>query len=246
MKLSELLEELRVGILHDDSALIAGDSDQLWPDAALTRYINEAQRRFALKALVLRDTLTIQLAAGQDEYPLEPNVISVISAKYAGDNADLARAGHSQFDTYHSPDTYFWDPSQLSTLSPGKIVAWSSDEYVSDDGDGRISVVMFRAYPVPAAPYTSTVRLRVVRLPEDLVDADDECELPQIHHIEMLDWAAYLALRTVDLDEGAPARALEFRQSFEQHVDHAKKVLQRKTQTPAQWGFGRGFAYTGN
>jgi hypothetical protein len=47
MELSDLLDELRNNILYDRSDSVSGDPDQLWSDATLVRYINEAQRRFA-------------------------------------------------------------------------------------------------------------------------------------------------------------------------------------------------------
>ena len=103
MKLSELLDELRDGILHDVSNQIAGASDYLWTDARLVRYINEAQRRFARLSLTIRDATTpevcnVVLRAGQSQYDLHPSVLAVISARKDGDNADLVRAGHTVFE----------------------------------------------------------------------------------------------------------------------------------------------------
>jgi hypothetical protein len=255
VNLGELLYELRYNILRDRSDQVSGDSDQLWNDTTLVRYINEAQRRFARKALILRDGSTtqccrVQLTAGVNEYALDPSVLAVVSARYAGDTADLARAGHAQFDTYRMPNSYFFDPSQLSALPPGKPLAIGTDDYMSADGEGASGVVNLRVYPVPAAPYTSTIQLRVVRLPlndfspEDLAVA---AEIPEDHQIEMLDWAAYLALRIVDHDAGNPQRAAEFRASFEDHVKNAKNEAMRKMFAPMQWGFGgNGFTWGGN
>ena len=60
----------------------------------------------------------------------------------------------------------------------------------------------------------------------------------------MLDWAAYLALRIVDVDAGMPSRANEFRASFEDHVKNARNSAMRKLFAPLQWGFGRnGFTW---
>ncbi len=257
MTLGELLEELRENILHDRSDRTADSADDyLWSDKTLVRYINEAHKRFARKALVLRDGTTssvtrITLETATKEYPLHRSVIGVLSARLIGDNADLARAGHSALDTYRVPDTYFFDPSQLATLPPGKPLAWSTDEYLSADSDGTLSVATLRIYPEPSADYNARViYLRTIRLPlADLTldNLDAVPEIPEEHHVEMLDWAAYLALRIVDTDAGFPARAAEFRQSFEQHVEEAKDLAMRKIFTPLQWGFGRNaFSWEGN
>jgi hypothetical protein len=253
MNLGELLSELRVNILNDRSDRVAGTSDYLWTDETLVRYINEAQRRFARLGLVIRDNTTpevveIPLQTGISEYTLHQSVLAVISARHDGDAADLARAGHSQFDTYRQPDPYFFDGSQLTTIPDGKPLAFSTDETVGADDRGSISAVVMRIYPTPSAAYDGdVVRLRVCRLPMYPFRATSLKALPEIpedHHLEMLDWAAYLALRIVDQDAGWKGRADEFRMSFEGHVAAARRSVMRKLFAPLQWGFGRnGFSW---
>ena len=258
MNLAQLLDELRHGILHDRSDQIAGDdSDYLWSNTRLISYINEACRKFAREALVIRDATTPQCCAVQTipfekEYALDPSVVAVISAKMDGDQADLARGGHSPFQTYRTPDSYFFNPSQLSIVPPGKILAFGTDEGVTQDDNGSMSVVTLRAFPPPdntvgtnGFPNAGIMRLRVVREPlNDLCNPLDVPELPRDHHLNMLDWAAYLALRIVDHDIGDPERAEEFKQNFELNVALAKKEAMRKMFSTSLWGFGRnGFSY---
>lgn len=253
MTLGELLDELRENILHDRSDRVAGEIDQLWSDATLIRYIDEAQRRFARKALVIRDgahpdVTRVTLATGTTEYTLHQSVMAVMSVRLTGDTGDLARAGHAAFDTYRQPDTLYFDPSALATLPPGKPLAFSTDERVADDDEGTQQSVVLRVYPAPSADYDGDIlRLRVVRLPIERLSANNLQsipELPEAHHLEMLDWAAHLALRIVDVDAGMPSRAREFRASFEDHVKNARDALMRKTFVPLQWGFGRsGFSW---
>ena len=263
MNLGDLLEELRENILHDRSDRIAGDTDQLWSDRTLVRYINEAERKMAREALLLRDGTTrevthIYTKAFQREYPLHNSVIAVISARcfansslgLKDDRADLARAGHASFDTYHVPDRYFFDPSSLSGLQPGKIVAFDTDEYLSENDEGSLSKMTFRTYPAPVTAHVQPIHLRVLRMPLNrlmLGDKDAYPEIPEDHHLDMLDWAAYLALRIVDLDGGDPERAEEFKTSFEAHVLEAKKIMMRKLFSVSEWGFGRnGWSYETN
>lgn len=251
MTLGDLLQELRENILHDRSDQVAGDTDQLWSDTTLIRYINEAQRRFARRSLVLRDGTTpartrVQLVAGQDEYPLDNSVIAVLSARFSADKLDLLRAGHSLLGSYGSPDGRFFDTASYSGLPAGKTMAYSTDEEVGVDDDGRSTNVMLRVYPTPTLTYANTLQMRVVRIPCPLTidDLNQECELPEDYHLDMLDWAAYLALRMVDLDTGAagdaPNRAAGFKAAFEDHVVSAKREVMRKLFSPQAWGFGRG------
>lgn len=251
MNLGELLDELRNNILHDRSDRVAGSSDYLWTDATLTRYINEAQRRFARKGLVIRDSKTVDccqitLVEGVTQYDLHPSVLAVVSARFDTDAVDLRRAGHSLLDTYHPPDTLYFDTSSMVAAAPGAPKVYTTDETLSGDDNDSVSVVSMRVYPAPsAAEVGKKIYLRVMRLPLEKLSATLHTpEIPEDHHLEMLDWAAYLALRIVDHDAGDPGRANEFRASFEDHVKTARSNALRKLFAPTQWGFGRnGFAW---
>lgn len=253
MNLGDLLDELRSNILHDRSDRISGTPDYLWTDATLVRYIDEAQRRFARLSLCIRDGSTdeatlVTLATGVNQYDLHESVIAVISAKMADDRVDLTRAGHSMLSVYQAPSTNFLDPGSFATLPDGKPLAFSTDEEVVLDDHGSAGMMTLRVYPAPSAEYAGEqVRLRVIRKPIERLVATNlgaVLEIPEEHHLEVLDWAAYLALRIVDIDAGATNRAKEFAQSFEVHVKAARAASMRKLFAPSSWGFGRsGFSW---
>ena len=252
MTLGSLLDELRSNILHDKSDQVAGSSsDYLWDDTTLVRYINEAQRRFARRSLCIRDNTTTAVSqfttvTGQSVYTLDPSVIAVLSVRMTGDTQDIPRAGHAAFNTYSNPDPYYFDASQLETIPPGKPLAWSSDDNITADANGSFSVVNLTLFPVVAAPYNGIVgQMRVIREPINdlsLKNLKAYPEIPAAHHLDMLDWAAYLALRNVDTDvagAGAAQRAADFAARFEAHCMDLRKETMRKLFTPLQWGFGR-------
>jgi len=262
MILGELLQLLRGSILNDRTDRVSGTSDYLWEDSTLVTYINEAQRRFAVRGLVLRDGSTpavteVELLEGVDTYELHPSVLAVISAKMSDQQADLNRVGHSLLNAYRAPSDTWMDPNYFTSLPDGASLAFSTDEELSYGDGTSLSVVTLRVYPKPSAAVAGkTIKLRVVRKPLVVFTADDldldpedqpSPEIPEDHHIEMLDWAAYLALRIVDDDAGAPKRAAEFAQTFESHVQEAKATAMRKLFAPMQWGFGRGgFSWSNN
>jgi hypothetical protein len=267
VNLGELINELREGILHDFSDQVAGSVDYLWTDQRLTRYIDEAQRRFSRESLCIRDGKTpdvcyVELQNHQKEYPLHYAILGVVSARVTGDSVDLARAGHANFQTYYRPDNFFFDTSYFSALTPGKVLAYDTDEFVLPDSRGTMARMNLKVYPEPVTPYLGCLHLRVVRLPltrltlgtyrqiSDMTPQDAETilgvipEVPEEHHMDMLDWAAHLALRIVDHDAGDPDRAEEFRQSFETKTKEARNVAMRKMFAPSMWGFGRnGFSW---
>lgn len=249
MKLSDLLAELREGILNDRTDRVAGTSDYLWSDARLVSYINEAQRRLAVEGLVLRDATTteccrVTLAEGQTLYPLHPAVIAVVSAKLTTEVADLARVGHAMFSAPQPAQGQAWDLSSWTGLPDGKPLAYSTDEGLSSRDGDTLSQALLRVYPAPSAAYAgATITMQVVRKPlDELVPTGLSAvpEVPEDHHLAMLDWAAYLALRIVDDDAGAPVRAREFAASFEATLTKARQLAMRKLFAPQPWGFGRG------
>lgn len=252
MNVKDLLEELREGILHDRSDRFGGDtSDYLWSDKSLIRYINEAQRRFARESFVLRSLATVTLIANQTEYALPKQVFAVLSARVFGQQTDLPRAGHGILDTYRAPDTYFFDVNQLNTRAPGAPLAFATDEFIGNDANGSGAVVNARIFPAPDTVAAGRiVTFRVIHTPINDLTLDKlsaSPEIPEDHHLEMLDWAAYLALRVVDTDAGSPARAQEFATSFGAHTMAAKKMVMRKMFSPQIWGFGRnGFSWESN
>lgn len=260
MRLCDLLKELRRNKLRDRSDQVAGaTSDQLWDDDTLVRYIDQAQKRFCRETEILRDFQTpevcqVQTVVGQNTYTLHPSVIGVMSARNTGDNTDLARTGHSNLQTYFTPsDRYWFDPSALSNLQPGKPLAWATDEGLANNSKGESGVMTLRVYPDTGAGYASIINLRVVRGPIRRLSTEDmnvHLEIPEGYQIDMLDWAAYLALSGPDLDVAGNVdqivRSRSLKADFDDTCARVVKQLKRKVFAPATWGFGRnGYSYQG-
>jgi hypothetical protein len=248
MTLSDLLDELGRNMLRDRSDLMSGPDDQLWPDAQLVGYINEAENLLARKGMVIRDGTTpkvteFALVSGVNQYTLNSSVVAVISVKFPDDVGDLVRAGHSAFNTYQHPDPLYWDPAQISIMPPGKPLAFSTDEQL-DTKSGKTGVVNLRVYPEPNDAYDGELlKMRVVRRPLKpltLDNLDASPEVPEEYHLGLLDWAAYRALRNIDSDAGSVEKAEKYKTEFNEMVEQARVDALRKMFAPLQWGFGRG------
>lgn len=248
MKLQDLLDELRNGMLNDRGQS-SGADDKLWSDKSLVRYINEAHRRFAKRAFVIRDSRTpevvnVTVSAGIVDYDLHESIISVLSARIEGATTDLVRVGHVALGQFTTSNTTIIPPESFAQANAAAPRAFQTDETLVEDDDGTIATTSMRIYPAPRAEDDGTIiKLRVIRMPLDDLTMSNLIAVPEVpadHHLEMLDWAAYLALRIADIDAGNQKLAQSYAQSFEAHVQEARKLILNKLYAPQRWGFGRG------
>lgn len=250
MTLAEMLDELRINILRDRSDLIAGDTDSLWSDETLIRYIGDAERRFARQTLILRDSTTaettaITLKTGVVTYPTHRAVLSVLSARLAGTAHDIQRSGHALVTDSVPAEFLTFDPSSPYVLSPGAPTAFYTDETMVFARQGRVTLSV---YPAPSATENDKVlNLRVIRLPLSRYTDDEldvESEIPEDYQLDVLEWAAYRAQRTFDGDAGAPTTSAAHKTAFDEAVVRAVKELKRKMFANTGFQYGRnGFSW---
>lgn len=223
MKLSELLSELRQSILRDVSDAVASSSDgAIWTDETLVRYINDAQNKFATLTCILRDERTpaitqITLVEGQDQYPMDSRVVAILGARI--DRLHLSRTTYgglfsNRGDT--SPGYATPDRSQPSTPRT----------FYTDRETGMIGV-----FPAPDATYAGrTLQLRVARKPlEPLQYKKLEAvpEIPEDYQLDILEWAAWRALRNHDTDGENMAKASAHKTQFMAAVKELSRQAKR-------------------
>jgi len=257
MTLGEQLAELRFNVLRDRSNLIAGRPDSLWSDETLLRYIGDAERRFARRSLILRDSTTpevtqVTLKQGVQTYPLHKVALAVISARYVnsvGNAYDLQRSGHALITQTTTLESLIWDPADpySTVLPPGDPLAYFTDETLVYNRHAQMALSV---YPVPDLPQDGTVlHLRTIRLPMSgyrNIDADlrRESEINEDYHLDVLEWAAYRAQRTFDGDAGAPTSAEEHKKAFLEAVVQATREAKRKLFAETQIRYGaNGFSW---
>lgn len=254
MILKDLLSELRENLLHDRSDRIDGSADDtLWSDATLVRYIDEAQRKLAREAFVIRDGSTpavtqVTLVSGQAEYSLHDAVVAVVSARYDMDTPDLVRVGHWFVGGFRMPDPNVFDVNQVYTLTPGRPVAYTTDTELTNGEDDTANNATLRVFPTPTDNEAGKIiYLRVIRKPIERLDIRFPKMSPEVgedFHMEMLDWAAYLALRIQDQDAGNRATAADFEARFNALLKRAQRTAMHKLFAPSGWGFGQaGFTW---
>jgi hypothetical protein len=239
VELSELLDH--VGhVLDDRSAMLNGSPDSLWSDEVLVRYFRKAEEIFCRKAWVLRDSTTaacctITLVAGQKDYNLHASVLRVLSVTPADSDIDLVRVNYDtlrpRFDAQPSDH---WDVNLQYTDTPGRPVWYATD----------IANRVLRVRPTPRAQDVAdigTLRLRVARMPLVALtaeDVDNEPEIPEEYHLDLVDYVAGMALSHANVDNDGKRDAKGFLGQFFSSVRSARGDLQEAHGAPAQFRFG--------
>lgn len=210
MNLQELLFELRNNILRDASDEVTpSNNGTLWTDASLINYINDGQEQFAVRSCILRDETTpavtrITLVNGQELYDLDPRVISVMGAR-----TDQRRLHKSTYAGLFSNS----GDMTLGDVRIGRPQCGYPRHFYTDRETGKIGL-----YPAPDEKYDGqTLILRVARKPLALLKATDTKAVPEIpseYHLDILEWAAWRALRNHDTDAENMAKASAHKTRF--------------------------------
>lgn len=228
MTLEDLLDELRDNLLRDVSTAVDQESaGELWTDRTLIRYINDAHEKFAARALCLRDATTpavtqITLVAGQQHYTLDSRVRAVLSARMAPDR----RLGRT---------SYGFGLTGSQELAPATAtIEWARtglpEVFFTDYQTDSIGF-----YPTPSTTEAGlVVQMQVARLPLSPLTQQGltvEPEIPGEYHLDMLEWAAWRALRNHDTDAENMNKASAHKTRFE---DALKELEKRVKQQMAQ------------
>jgi hypothetical protein len=262
VKLSECIDELRTNLLHDNAVAY-------WSDATLVRYIDEAQRRFARRALCIADDTTpevtrVTLVANQPVYVLHESVLRVKSARHQDSTQDMLRITHpisfARWNPQTDPVDFFVRSDLATNFDNATYTATFPQEYATDEGVqvGDRHQVRMLMRPTPVANQTDkVVFLRVLRLPLSklqLAHLNASLEIPEDWGMDMLEWAAYRALRNWDGDAGEGGgqveewvKAEKHKARFEEAVKECKAEIANKLEQPPTWAFGQGgFSYIHN
>ncbi len=250
MNLSDQLGELRNNILRDRSDIIAGDTDSLWSDETLLRYIGDAERRFCRRTLILRDGTTpecvrVRVRSGVSSYALHRSVIAVISARFDTNQYDLQRSGHAIVVDSKPAEFLSFDPSVEYTTPPGAPQAYYTDETLVYNRQGRVTLNLF---PVPSASEDNKILyLRTVRVPMSTYSMNElelESEVPEDYQLDVLEWAAYRAQLGFDGDAGAPTSADAHKTAFDEAIKEAIREMKRKMFAETGFRYGaNGFSW---
>ena len=227
MDTQELLQELRENILRDISdAESPTQSDFLWDTNTLLRYLNEAYFRFARLSKYIQDATTpeateITLVPGQTEYPLHSSVLEILSARYG----DLS-LGITKTSVLNGDRRDMASPQPVYTSMKSHPVSIVVPDY-------ELGVLKVAGEPKDSDA-GETINLRITRLPlAKLKQNDPGPEIPEHMQLDILEWAAYRALRNHDFDGENVRKASSHRNRFEAAIEEAVEEFRSRTFTDA-------------
>lgn len=234
MNLQELLDELRGNMLRDVSDALGDAADKLWTDATLVRYINDGYRRFCRRTLFIRDASTdgvtqVTLEVGVDRYQLHKDVLAVLTARLEGKEYDLRKTTHDSL----AGSVTNSDRAIVTSITPAN----QEPRWFAMDEENRI----LRVSPNVGADFDGKIiQMRVARMPAaDLTvdNLDAELEVDADYHLDILEWAAYRALRNHDTDVENIGKATSHKNRFNEAVAEAEKDSRRSMFAPVQFVF---------
>ena len=243
MNLEALLEYTAKDYLDDRTDLIAGDSDDLWSDRVIVRFLNEAQRILARRAWVIIETGVapagvLTLVTGKALYPLHKSVLRVYDATPATQTTPLGRSTDRQLrDPFNAPGADAFDVGVAASLAGNSLTTAGPSLAFATDAGTRV----LRIYPPPAAAQNGVqVALKVARLPiKELAieDMQGEPEVPEEYHLWIADYAVGRCLLLPNVDSQYKTEGRELIAKFEANVKEARQDRQRAEMSASRWGF---------
>ena len=204
MNITDLITIIREDYLDDtfsgwQTATQTEKDDQfLWSDAALLRYINEAQRQACNRSnfLYSNSTFNITLQSGINTYTISPKITQVDMIVY--NNKPVVHMSKDDFER-----TY---PEWRTTTGIG-----------TNDAIWLMRGRTLQIHPIPdAVDNGSILYIESYHLPlNDIVSDQDVLVIPEEYHRDLIWWVLYEAYSKQDADSYDKERGLGYLQKFE-------------------------------
>lgn len=213
LETADLLSILRLDLDDPEMPGNGDDSDCLWSDAELTRYLADAQEILCTKADVLFDqsTFTITTAAGGDGlYAWDESITKIRKGIVTGQRVLEVLSVSDIMRKFNVTD-----------------LGWTLTDWEESVGDPKYIVTDYevgfvRLVPIPVQ--IETIKLHVYRLPTDSA----VMEIPERYRRELLLYAKYKAFDKHDADVHNENNALKYKGLWEQSLTAIAKEEKRR------------------
>lgn len=207
----------------------------LWSDEEILTYMNEAQKMFVRLTNGIYDVstaacCTVAITAGQKYSTLHPAVLEIRKAYYVdgttGFKRELPIISLADVDTLSTSDYGVYNNPAIQDL-PGTV-----DYMLTGEERGKV-----RWINVPTE--NATVEMAIARMPlTTLTRTQLTLEVPEEHHVYLIEWMKHLAYNKQDGDAFNPKTATESEMRFRAYCDFAWKEWERYRHTHRSIAYG--------
>ena len=193
----------------------------LWEDAFVLDCLNEAEREAADRArLLYDDTMEVAVTAGQARYEVSPKIIDIMRAGFMVDGDNRPPVPLKQYDRleldWKARKPRVWYEAGL----PG---GGHPPVGLVHDGNRTVEIV-------PPPTRDGRLLLGAYRLPLADFNMDGTPEIPEVHHMGLVDWALFRAFSIPDADEANERLAAFYHERFEQYFGRRVDARKRRPQ----------------
>lgn len=241
MKTSELIQHVAKDLLDDRAEMLSGESDELFSDALIARYLAEGERLLCRRAWVLEDSAAsavtrIQLVENKTDYAFDKSIMFIKSVRLSDSDVDLARAGYPSMAVSAgwtaSTLADFWDVNASYVESAGRPSMFSTDM--------GTRIIKVRRKPDADAALLK-LHLVAVRMPVNAIShvtPDAVPESPEEFHMGLAVYAAGRCLTMPTVDASLRSLGKQYLSDFDGIVAEAKRDRQRLQQSMPRHRFG--------
>lgn len=203
----------------------------LWSDDEVWRYANDAYRMFVRLtggvADFLSDVCSVDVVAGEPVAELHPAILRIMEANLRSDTRVLQIINSTDLGKMRSSD--YGQIKQLALDMRTGPVRYM----VQGLKRGQVRWVQ-----VPEE--NDVVDMLIYRLPLNMITGDGQelTDVPEDHHIHLLDWMKHLAYKKQDADTFNPRASEQSKQDFEAYCSFTKAEWERYIHKPRAVVYG--------
>jgi hypothetical protein len=199
----------------------------LWSNYQLIQYLNEAQKEFAERTLIFKDSQSFapDITADDPWIDLDSRILRIERAELASKDQILPVLTIEQFQTQYTSIDYGYR----------RTTSWATRTGTPQVLLRDIELNKLRAYPIPTED--DVLELTVRRLPmSDLTDIDDSLEVPQRYQFGLLHGLEAYALASPLFP--VPDIAMSARVRWEEFLNKSDSTVKIRTRGPGTVRYG--------
>ena len=206
----------------------------LWTDTDVLTYMNEAQKMFVRLTNGIYDVTssicTVAVTAGQKYSTISPLILEIREAHYI----DPVTSYKRKLDIISLADVDKMSTSDygISHNAADQDLPGAVDAMLTGEERGKV-----RWINVPVE--NATVQLKIARMPlTSLTESQLVLEVPEDHHIYLIEWMKHLAYNKQDGDAFNPKTSTESEMRFRAYCDFVWKEWERYRHTHRTIAYG--------